>query len=91
MRLPSAIAIFALFWAISFFLVLPFRPGGTGEGAHVPGQADSAPPRFAFGRTCAWTTLVAGTLFVLFMLNYRFGWLTPEQLNLVPDRVLEAR
>lgn len=92
MRLTSIVAIYTLFWAMSFFLVLPFRLQSRGvEDVQVPGQAESAPPRFSFGRTCAWTTIVAIVLFGLFYLNYVIGWLPVDRLNFVPDRVLEGR
>ena len=92
MRLTSVIAIYTLFWAMSFFLVLPFRlQARHGEDVAVPGQAESAPPRFSFPRTCGWTTVVAAVLFGLFYLNYVFDWLPVDRLNFVPDRVLEGR
>ena len=81
-----------LFWAMSFFLVLPFRlQTRGGDDMPVRGQAESAPPRFSFPRTCAWTTLVSAVLFGMFYLNYVFDWLPVERLNFVPDRVIEGR
>jgi predicted secreted protein len=47
----------------------------------VPGQADSAPPRFSFARTCLWTTIVAAVLFGAYYLNYVNGWVAPEALD----------
>lgn len=91
MKLTSVIAIYTLFWAMSFFLVLPFRlQTRTGEDVIVRGQAESAPPRFSFGRTCGWTTIVAAVLFGLFYLNYVHDWLPVERLNFVPDRIIEG-
>ena len=92
MRLTSVVAIYTLFWAMSFFLVLPFRlQTRTGEDRTVPGQAESAPPRFSFARTCGWTTIASAVLFGLFYLNYVFGWLPVERLDFIPDRVIEGR
>ena len=92
MRISSVVAIYTLFWAMSFFLVLPFRLQSRGaEDRVVAGQAESAPPRFSFGRTCAWTTIVAVFLFGLFYLNYIEGWVSADQLNFMPDRLLEGR
>lgn len=92
MRLTSIVAIYTLFWAMSFFLVLPFRLQSRGvEDVRVAGQAESAPPRFSFGRTCGWTTVVAVVLFGLYYLNYVTDWLPVDRLNFVPDRVLEGR
>ena len=82
MRWTSALAIYALFWAFSVFLVLPFgvRTSDEAGAARVPGQAESAPHEFRPGRIAIRVTIVATTLFMLFQLNYHFGWLTPARL-----------
>ena len=84
MRWTSALAIYALFWSFSVFLVLPFGVRTSDEAgvAHVPGQAESAPHEFRPGRLAARVTIVATVLFTLFQLNYWFGWLTPASLSL---------
>lgn len=82
MKFTSILAIYALFWSMSFFFVLPFRLRSSPEPEeYVPGQADSAPPRFSFWRTCLWTTIVAAVLFGLYYLNYVTGWIAPEALD----------
>jgi predicted secreted protein len=82
MKFSSILAIYALFWSMSFFFVLPFRLRSSPEPEeHVPGQADGAPPRFSLGRTCLWTTIVAAVLFGLYYLNYVNGWLAPRALD----------
>ena len=82
MKFTSILAIYALFWSMSFFFVLPFRLRSSAEPEeHVPGQADSAPPRFSFARTCRWTTIVAAVLFGLYYLNYVNGWIAPGMLD----------
>lgn len=82
MKFSSILAIYALFWAMSFFFVLPFRlKTGEGPDTRVPGQAESAPPRFSFGRTCLWTTIVAVVLFGAYYLNYVNGWFGPEVVD----------
>ena len=92
MRFASIIAIYTLFWSLSFFLVLPFRLQRRDvEEVHVPGQAESAPPRFSFGRTCLWTTIVAAVLFGLYYLNYVWGWVPVQTFDLVPRSVIEGR
>jgi predicted secreted protein len=91
MRLSSIIALYPLFWALSFFFVLPFRLQAEGQEERVAGQAEGAPPRFSFARTAKWTTLVAAVLFGLYYANYVYQWLPVQSLNLVPDRVLEGR
>lgn len=89
MRFSSALAIFTLFWAMSYFFVLPFRlKSGDGPDAFVPGQAESAPPRFSFRRTAFWTTVVAIILFGLYYANYVYGWIGVGSLDFfsAPDR-----
>lgn len=82
MKFTSALAIFTLFWAMSYFFVLPFRlKSDEGPDNFVPGQAESAPPRFSFGRTSFWTTIVAVILFGLFYANYVYGWIDVEMLD----------
>jgi predicted secreted protein len=84
MRWTSALAIYVLFWSFSVFLVLPFGVKTTREvgGEHVPGQAESAPHEFRSGRTAWRVTLVATVLFVLFQLNYHYGWISPQSVDL---------
>ena len=84
MRWTSALAIYILFWSLSVFLVLPFGVRTTREagGELVPGQAESAPHEFRAGRVAWRVTIVATTLFVLFLLNYTYGWITPQSVDL---------
>ena len=91
MRWTSALAIYILFWAFSVFLVLPFGVRTTDEagGDAVPGQADSAPHEFRAGRIALRVTVVATILFLLFQLNYYFGWITPQTVDLF-DRKIPA-
>jgi predicted secreted protein len=81
-RFSSILAIYALFWSMSFFFVLPFRlKRDQAHDAYVPGQAESAPPRFSFARTCLWTTVVGAVLFALYYANYVNGWVMPEAID----------
>ena len=92
MRWTSIVAIYTLFWALSFFFVLPFRLRRQGiEDVAVRGQAESAPPAFSFPRTCLWTTIVAAALFALYYANYLEGWVPVDAFNFVPENVLEGR
>lgn len=90
MRWSSIAAIYALFWAMSFFLVLPFRLQGRQEEKRIAGQAESAPPTFSFARTARWTTLVAAVLFGLYYGNYVYRWVPVDTFDLVPDRLLNG-
>ena len=91
MRWTSILAIYLLFWALSFFFVLPFRLRDAGVDRDVPGQAAGAPPRFSFGRTAKWTTLVAAVLFGLYYANYVNQWVPVETFDFVPENVLEGQ
>jgi predicted secreted protein len=87
MKFTSVLAIYVLFWALSLFLVLPFRlRNAEPEDEPVRGQADSAPPNFSVKRTAFWTTIVATVLCALYYVNYVNGWVRPEFLDLFTPR-----
>ena len=77
------LAIYVLFWALSVFLVLPWGVRTTHEagGDLVPGQADSAPHEFRLRPIAKRVTIVATSLFALFLINYHFGWIGPEMFD----------
>ncbi len=83
MKIGSILAIYFLFWVSSFFLMLPFGVSTSEEAgmAKVPGQADSAPHAFSFGRTSLRATIVSAALFGLYYANYVNGWLTVADLD----------
>lgn len=85
MRWTSLLAIYLLFWAFSVFLVLPFGVRTTREvgGEYVPGQAESAPHEFNPKRLVVRVTIVATLLWALYVLNYIYGWITPQMLDFV--------
>ncbi|MEH3122248.1 MAG: DUF1467 family protein [Sphingomonas phyllosphaerae] len=85
MRWTSLLAIYVLFWAFSVFLVLPFgvRTSAEAGEAHMPGTAESAPHEFSLKRVIVRTTIVATTLFTLFVANYEFGWVTAQSLDVM--------
>ena len=83
MRLGSILAIYALFWVMSLFLVLPFGIR-TDEEAGVersPGHAESAPHGFSFARAALRATIVSVLLFGLFYANYIYGWVSVDMLD----------
>ena len=84
MPIGSIIAIYFLFWVMSGFLVLPFgvRTADEAGVAKVAGQADSAPVQFRPWRVVLRVTVLATILFTLYMLNYRYGWITPAMLDI---------
>ncbi len=83
MKIGSALAIYALFWVMSLFLVLPFGVRTHEEAGveRLPGQADSAPHGFSFARAAVRATILAAILFGLFYLNYIFGWLSTDTFD----------
>ena len=83
MRFQSALAIYALFWVMAFFLVIPFgvRTDEEAGAARRLGHADSAPHRFSFGKASLRATIVSAMLFGLFYLNYVYGWIGVEALD----------
>lgn len=82
MQWTSILAIYALFWVVSAFVLLPFGVQTHEEAgiAKVPGQADSAPANFRPGLIAKRATLIAVLLTTLYVLNYAYGWITPQDL-----------
>ncbi len=83
MQITSILAIYFLFWFLCLFVVLPFGVRTTEEeGERVQaGHADSAPHRFSFGRAALRTTVLATVFFAIFYLNYTYGWVTVEDID----------
>lgn len=84
MQLTSIIAIYALFWVLSAFLVMPFgiRTHDELGQEKVPGQADSAPANFQPGRVALRATVLAAFLFGLFYVNYVNEWIDVSMLDI---------
>lgn len=84
MKLTSIVAIYFLFIAATAFLLLPFGVKTDEEAGtpKVPGQADSAPHRFDIKRHLLKSAIVAAVLFGLYYLNWSFGWITADDLDI---------
>ena len=84
MKWTSIVAIYFLFLVASAFLLLPFGVKTDEEVGNelVPGQAESAPHRFNLPRHLLRAAIVAALLTTLFDLNYVYGWVTPDDLDL---------
>ena len=84
MKLTSIVAIYFLFLVASAFIMLPFGVKTDEEVGNelVPGQARSAPHRFHLGKHLLRAALLAVVLTVLYDLNYIYGWITPDELDL---------
>ena len=77
MNWTSIIAIYALFWVMTAFVILPI-----GVRTHeelglekVPGQSDSAPDNLRPGTILLRTTVLSAALFGLYYANYLYGWI----------------
>jgi predicted secreted protein len=77
MNWTSIIAIYALFWVLSAFVILPIGVRSYEEMGleKVPGQADGAPGNFRPGVILLRTTLLSAVLFGLFYANYVYDWI----------------
>jgi predicted secreted protein len=83
MKLTSILAIYALFWTLSLFVVLPIgvRTDEEVGAAHQFGNAESAPHRFSLPRTALRATILSAVLFALFYFNYIYGWIGVDQVD----------
>ncbi len=83
MKLTSILAIYALFWVMSAFLVMPFgiRTHDEAGVEKIRGHADSAPANFRPGLIAKRASVLALVLFALFYLNYVNDWIGPKDLD----------
>ena len=83
MKWTSVFAIYFLNFCFTAFLLLPFGVKTHEEvGAErVPGQADSAPHKFDLQRHLLRAAVIACLLTVLYLANYRLGWITVDDLD----------
>jgi len=91
MEWTSAVAIYFLFLALSFFLVLPFGIQTHEEAGldKILGQADSAPANFRPLRVILRAAILAAVLFGLFYANYVNGWISARDINLFGQQTAE--
>ena len=77
MNWTSIIAIYALFWVLSAFVILPIGVRSYEELGmeKVPGQADGVPGNFRPGLILLRTTLLSAAAFGVFYANYVYGWI----------------
>ena len=83
MEWTSVLAIYALVWVMSAFVMLPFGVKTHDEIGmeKVAGQADSAPANFRPWRVIIRATILAAVLSGFFYANYVNGWVTVEDVN----------
>lgn len=82
MSWTSMLAIYALLWSISIFLVLPFHGRKRADDAVplVAGQDRGAPANFPAGRVALQITIVATVIFCIFYGAYVQGWADPNKI-----------
>lgn len=87
MKWTSILAIYFLLVIASAFLLLPFGVKTDEEvgNALIPGQAQSAPHRFRLGHHMLRAAVLAAVLVALFDLNYIYGWITTDDLDIYRD------
>ena len=87
MQWTSILAIYFLFWVMTAFVMLPFGVRTAEEAGEekVPGQAESAPVNFRPKRLLIRATLIAVALTTLYVLNYEYGWVTVEDIDILPE------
>jgi predicted secreted protein len=86
MQWTSILAIYFLIWVMTAFVMLPFGVRTADEAGveKVPGQADSAPVNFRPGKLMIRATIIAAILTTLYILNYEYGWITVEDIDILP-------
>ena len=84
----SIIAIYALFWVMCAFVILPIGVRTHDELGleKIPGQADSAPGNFRPGTILLRTTLLSAALFGLYYFNYVYGWMDRHSFDFLINR-----
>ena len=87
MRWYSMLAIFVLVWTVCVFINLPFGIQTHDEAGQprIRGQADSAPANFRPMRVVLRTTIMAMVVCVLLFLNYKEGWISRQDLDLLGE------
>jgi len=84
MAWTSILAIYFLVWVMTAFMMLPFGVRTADEAgiAKVEGQADSASVTFKPGKLAIRATVIAALLTSLFVLNFEYGWVSAEDINI---------
>ena len=84
MQWTSILAIYFLFFVFIAFVLLPFGVRTHDEAGveKIPGQADSAPVEFRYGRLLLRAAAIAIVVTAIYVLNYINGWITIDDLVL---------
>lgn len=87
MAWTSILAIYFLIWVMTAFLMLPFGVRTAEEVGDkvIPGQAESAPTNFRPRKIVIRATIVSAVLTSLWVLNYEYGWIGIDALDILPE------
>jgi predicted secreted protein len=81
MSVTTAIAVYFIIWWVTLFAVLPWGVRSQHEsGAVVPGTDPGAPAIPKLMQKLIWTTAVAGAVFAICLLAYRYRVITLDDL-----------
>lgn len=82
MQWTSILAIYALFWVVSAFILLPFGVQTHDEAGmdKIPGQAESAPANFQPKLIAKRASVLAAAVTAVYVINYAYGWIIAEDL-----------
>jgi predicted secreted protein len=88
MNWTSIIAIYALFWVLTAFVVLPLGVRSYEEMGleKIPGQADGVPGNFNPKRILLRTTALSLALFGLYYANYVYGWVDRHSFDFLDPK-----
>ncbi|MEM1383611.1 MAG: DUF1467 family protein [Pseudomonadota bacterium] len=90
MSITSALVLYAVIWALVFYMVSPFGQTTQREaGEVVPGTPESAPVEQRLRRKALITTGIACVAFVLVYAVVEFRLLTLEQLSWITPPSLQ--
>ena len=91
MQWTSILAIYFLIWVMTAFVMLPLGVRTAEEAGEelVPGQAESAPSKFRPGKIVTRAPIIAAVLTSLYVLNYEYGWITVDDIDILPEPPVE--
>jgi len=84
MSITSAIVLYAVIWAIVFYLINPLWQTSQSEiGEVAPGTPASAPDDAMVKKKAVIATVVGTALFVLAYCTIEFGWVTLDDISFI--------
>ena len=82
MAITSALVLYAVIWALVFYMINPLWQTSQSEDGNVtPGTPASAPVDPMVRKKAIITTVIATVVFALVYSTIEFGWLTLDDFN----------